>query len=236
MSLILCGDPKQDQLENSLLIFTMTNFGMQLINMTSTKLQNKHREWLSFPIKMIHVMILNMILENKNLQMDQNQDQPSPYSVFQSSFNSTAPKKPTKVFIPYQLWREFPEAAKQMVIEYNKKIKVVSPKPHFHGGKSKPNLTLGKPNSNPQQVYLHEKEDPTENQLPETPTQTMVNECLTECGTDPSDIHNVMSVFNAKGGISSQDSPRQIQVHQRYVFARTNQFTNHLIDRELMED
>ena len=40
-----------------------------------------------------------------------------------------------------------------------------------------------------------------------------------------------MLVFNAKGGISSQDSPRTIQVHQRYVFARANQSTNHLIDR-----
>ena len=30
---------------------------------------------------------------------DRNQYEPSPYSVFQSSFNSTAPKKPTKVFI-----------------------------------------------------------------------------------------------------------------------------------------
>ena len=40
-----------------------------------------------------------------------------------------------------------------------------------------------------------------------------------------------MSVFNAKSGISSQDSPRKIQVHQRYVFARANQSTNHLIDR-----
>ena len=40
-----------------------------------------------------------------------------------------------------------------------------------------------------------------------------------------------MSVFNAKGGIPSQDSPRTIQVHQRYVFARDNQSTNHLIDR-----
>ena len=117
-----------------------------------------------------------------------------------------------------------------MVIEYNKKIKVVSPKPHFHGGKSKPNPTLGKPNSNPQQVLLHERDDPTENQPPQTPTQPMVHECLTECGTDPSDIHNVMSVFNAQGGISSQDSRRQ--ANQRYVFARANQFTSHLIDRE----
>ena len=118
-----------------------------------------------------------------------------------------------------------------MVIEYNKKIKVVSPKPHFHGGKPKPNPTLDKPNPNPQQVHLHEKNDPTEDHPPETPTQTMVHECLTECGTDPSDIHNVMSVFNAKGGISSHDSPRKIQGHQRYIFARVNQSTNHLIDR-----
>ena len=84
-------------------------------------------------------------LEEEDSTVDQNQDDSSPYPVFQSSFNSTAPKKPTKVFIPYQLCGEFPEAAKQMVIEYNKKIKVVSPKPHFHGGKSKPNSSLGKP-------------------------------------------------------------------------------------------
>ena len=81
---------------------------------------------------------------------------------------------------------------------------------------------MGKPNPNPQQVHLHEKDDPTKKQPPETPTQTMVHECLTESGTDPSDIHNVMSVFNAKGGISSKDSPRTIHVHQRYVFSRAN--------------
>ena len=40
--------------------------------------------------------------------------------------------------------------------------------------------------------------------------------------TDPSDFHNVMSAFNTKGGISSQDSTRKIQVHQRYVLARAN--------------
>ena len=90
---------------------------------------------------------------------------------------------------------------------------------------------MGKPNTNPQQVHLHDKDDPIETQPPETPTQTMVHECLTECGTDPSDIHNVMSVFNTKGGIPSQDSLRKIQVHQRYVFVRANQSTNHLIDR-----
>ena len=168
--------------------------------------------------------------EEEDFTIAQNRDEPSPYSVFQFSFISSAPKKPTKVFIPYQLWGELPEPAKQMVIEYNKKIKVVSPKLHLNGGKSEANPTLGKPNPNLQQVHLHENDDPTKNQSLETLTQTIVYECLTECGTDPSDIHNVMSVFNAKGGISSQDPPRKIQVHQRYVFARANQSTNHLID------
>ena len=108
---------------------------------------------------------------------------------------------------------------------------MVSPKTHLNGGKSKPNPTLGKPNSNQQQVHLHEEDDPTKNQPPESPTKTMVHECLTECGTDPSDIHKIMSVFNAKGGISFQDPPRKIKVHQRIVFARANQSTNHLVDR-----
>ena len=78
MSLILCGGPKQDQQEDLLLRFIMIYFGVQLINMTITKLQNKQRERPSY------------------------QDEPSPYSVFQSSFNSSTPKKPTKFFIPYQ--------------------------------------------------------------------------------------------------------------------------------------
>ena len=59
----------------------------------------------------------------------------------------------------------------------------------------------------------------------------MVHECLAEDGSDPSDIQNVMSVFNAKGGKSSQHSPTKIQVHQRYIFAWANQSTHHLIDR-----
>ena len=87
--------------------------------------------------------------------------------------HSSAPKKPTKGYIPYQLWGEFPEAENQKMVEYNKTIKVVSPKPHLNGGKSKPNPTSDKPNSNPQQVHLHDMDDPTENHPPETRTQTM---------------------------------------------------------------
>ena len=68
------------------------------------------------------------------------EDDPSSNSTFQSSFNSTEPKKPTKVFIPYQLWGEFPEAGKQMIIDYNKNIKIASPRPHFNGGNTKQKL------------------------------------------------------------------------------------------------
>ena len=118
-----------------------------------------------------------------------------------------------------------------MITEYNKKIKVTSPRPYLNWGKPKPNPTLGKPNSALQQVHTHEKDDPTEYQPSETTTQTMVHECLTEGGKDPSDIKNSMSVSNAKGGNSSQESPRKFQVHQRYAFARAIQSTHHLIDR-----
>ena len=59
---------------------------------------------------------------------DSEGDDPSSYSGFQSSFNSTEPKKPTKLVIPYQLWGDFPEAAKQMIIDYNIKIKVPNPR------------------------------------------------------------------------------------------------------------
>ena len=58
-----------------------------------------------------------------------------------------------------------------------------------------------------------------------------MNKCLAESGIDPTDIQNVMSVSYAKRNISSHESSRQIQTHQRYVFARVNQSNHHLIDR-----
>ena len=74
--------------------------------------------------------------------------------------------------------RSIHDAGQMEWIDYNKKIKVVSTKPHSDVGKPKPNPTLGKPNPNPQQVHLHEKDDPTEDQIPEVPTHAMVHECL----------------------------------------------------------
>ena len=58
-----------------------------------------------------------------------------------------------------------------------------------------------------------------------------MNKCLDESGIGPTDIQNVMSVSHAKRDISSHDSSKKIQTHQKYVFARVNQSNHHLIDR-----
>ena len=57
-----------------------------------------------------------------------------------------------------------------------------------------------------------------------------MNKCLAESGIDPTDIQNVMQVSYAKRNISSHESSRQIQTHQRYVFARVNQSKHHNCD------
>ena len=118
-----------------------------------------------------------------------------------------------------------------MISEHNKKVKLNNPTPYPSGSKTKPSPTLGKPTPAPQQVHQHSQDEPTEETSPDTSTQTLVNKCLTESGIDPTDIQNVMSVSYAKRNISSHESSRQIQTHQRYVFARVNQSNHHLIDR-----
>ena len=47
----------------------------------------------------------------------------------------------------------------------------------------------------------------------ETATQTMVHECLSDGGMDPSDINNVMSVFKSKAGKPPQQTSRKINTH-----------------------
>ena len=110
-----------------------------------------------------------------------------------------------------------------MIIEHNKKVKLNNPTPYPSGSKTKPNPTLGKPTPAPQQVHQHSQDEPTEEPPPDTSTQTLVNKCLSESGIDSTDIQNVMPVSYAKRNISSHESSRQIQTHQRYVFARVNQ-------------
>ena len=152
----------------------------------------------------------------------------SPYSVYQSSFH---PKMPQKSYLPPKIWETLSESTKQMIIEHNKKVKLNNPMPYPSGSKTKPNPTLGKPTPAPQQVHQHSQDEATEESPPDTSTQTLVNKCLAESGIDPTDIQNVMSVSHAKRNISSHDSSRHIQTHQRYVFARVNQSNHHPIDR-----
>ena len=159
---------------------------------------------------------------------DPEPEEHSPYSVYQSSFH---PKMPQKSFLPPNIWETLSESTKQMIIKHNKKVKLNNPTPYPSGSKTKPNPTLGKPSPVPQQVHQHSQDEPTEEPPPDTSTQTMVNKCLAESGIDPTDIQNVMSVSYAKRNISSHESSRQIQTHQRYVFARVNQSNHHLIDR-----
>ena len=159
---------------------------------------------------------------------DPEPEEHSPYSIYQSSFS---PKVPQNSFLHPQIWETPSESTKQMIIEHNKKVKLNNPTPYPSGSKTKPNPTLGKSTPAPQQVHQHSQDEPTEEPPPDTSTQTLVNKCLAESGIDPTDIQNVMSVSHAKRNISSHESSRKIQTHQRYVFARVNQSNHHLIDR-----
>ena len=159
---------------------------------------------------------------------DPEPEEHSPYSVYQSSFH---PKIPQKSFLPHHIWETLSESTKQMIIEHNKKVKLNNPTTYPSGSKTKPNPTLGKPTPAPQQAHQHSQDEPTEEPPSDTSTQTLVNTCLAESGIDPTYIQNVMSVSYAKRNISSHESSRQIQTHQRYVFARVNQTNHQLIDR-----
>ena len=154
-------------------------------------------------------------IEEEQFSTDPEPEEHSPYSVYQSSFH---PKMPQKSYLPPKIWETLSESTKQMIIEHNKKVKVNNPTPYSSGSKTKPNPTLGKPTSAPQQVHQHSHDESTEASPSDTPTQTLVNKCLAESGIDPTDIQNVMSVSHAKGSISSHDSSRKIHTHQRYIF------------------
>ena len=158
---------------------------------------------------------------------DPEPEEHSPYSVYQSSVH---PNMPQKSFLSPNIWETLSESTKHMNIEHNKKVKLNNPTPYPSGSKTKPNPTLGKPTPAPQQVHQHSQDEPTEEPPPDTSTQTLVNKCLAESGIDPTDIQNVMPVSYAKRNISSHESSRQIEPHQRYVFARVNQSKHHNCD------
>ena len=138
---------------------------------------------------------------------------------------------PQKSSLPPHIWETLSESTKQRIIEHNKKVKLNNPTPYPSGSKTKPNPTLGKSTPAPQQVHQHSQDETTEEPPPDAPVQTLVNKCLAESGIDPTDIQNVMSVSQAKRNISSHESSRQIQTHQRYIFVGVNQTNHQLIDR-----
>ena len=82
---------------------------------------------------------------------------------------------------------------------------MIKPKSICHGGKPKPKPTLGKPNPNPQQVSLHEKDGFTPEETTDNHTQTMVHECLAACDTDPSAIKMSCQFLMSKMALHHQN-------------------------------
>ena len=101
---------------------------------------------------------------------DPEQEEHSPYSVYQSSFH---PKMPQKSFLPPNTWETLPESTKQMDIEHNKKVKLNNPTPYPSGSKTKPNPPLGKPTPAPQQVHQHSHDEPTGESKHQTPSASL---------------------------------------------------------------
>ena len=137
-SLILFEDPGLVPQESLLLKSTMTYSGMQQINMTSTMLQETRKDNLSFPNNFIHFMNLTLILV-KTLCLIKKRMILPPIQFFHLSILLNLKNIP-RFFIPNQICGEFPEAAKKLIIEYNKKVKVANPKQHFTGGNLNLNL------------------------------------------------------------------------------------------------
>ena len=95
-----------------------------------------------------------VIEENEFFTDPEPEEEPSPYSVYQSSFH---PKMPQKAYLPPKIWETLSESTKQMIIEHNKKIKLNNPTSYNSGNKTKPNPTMGKPNPVPQRFISIQK-------------------------------------------------------------------------------
>ena len=172
-------------------------------------------------------MMMNMPMQKSNFPLIQNQRNILHIKFISHHFTLRCHKSLPP---PPNIWETPSESTKQMIIEHNKKVKLNNLTPFPSGSKTKLNPTLGKPTPAPQQVHQHSQDDPTEELPPDTSNQTVVNKCLAQSGIDSTDIQNVMSVSYAKRNISSHESSRQIQTHQRYVFARVNQSKHHNCD------
>ena len=108
--------------------------------------------------------------EEEQFLTDQEPEEPSPYSVYQSSFH---PKMPQEFYLPPNIWETLSESTKQMIIEHNKKFNLNNPTPYLSGSKTKPNPTLGKPTPAPQQVNQHSQDEPTGESKYQTPSESL---------------------------------------------------------------
>ena len=108
--------------------------------------------------------------EEEQFSTDQEPEEPSPYSVYQSSFH---PKMPQDFYLPPNIWETIYESTKQKIIEHNKKFNLNNPTPYLSGSKTKPNPTLGKPTPAPQQVHQHSQDEPTGEFKHQTPSESL---------------------------------------------------------------
>ena len=108
--------------------------------------------------------------EEEQFSTDQEPEEHSPYSVYQSSFH---PKIPQEFYLPPNIWETISESTKQMIIEHNKKFNLNNPTPYLSGSKTKPNPTLGKPTPTSQQVHQHSQDEPTGESKYQTPSESL---------------------------------------------------------------
>ena len=108
--------------------------------------------------------------EEEQFSTDQEPEEPSPYSVYQSSFH---PKLPQEFYLPPNIWETISESTKQMIIEHNKKFNLNNPTPYLSGSKTKPNPTLGKPTPAPQQVHQHSQDEPIGESKHQIPSESL---------------------------------------------------------------
>ena len=106
-------------------------------------------------------------------------------------------RNPPKFFISCQLWGEFPEAAKQMIIEYNKKIKVAN----------QDNTSMV---ATPNQNLLWDNLT-SDNSSPEASTQAMLHECLSD------GIHLILAM-------SCQLSRPRLETHLKIYQEKSNTY------------
>ena len=109
-------------------------------------------------------------MEEEQFSTDPEPEEPSPYSVYQSSFH---PKIPQEFYLPPNIWETISESTKQMIIEHNKKFNLNNPTPYLSGSKTKPNPTLGKPTPTSQQVHQHSQDEPTGESKYQTPSESL---------------------------------------------------------------